>query len=153
MRDSVGQALGVGKGSVAVMDLETGVLQHFSKHLVDPVTGTSLQEPQPHTFSFNSPQGYCPHCKGLGTIVDVNVDTIIPDRTKSIADGAIAPLGKVRESRKFDIVRSIARKYGFSLYEPIGTLPDEAFLCSCTVPTNCSGWETGTYPRWRPGAA
>ena len=126
VRDSVAQALSAGKGSVAVMDLETGAMQHFSKHLVDPVTGTSLQEPQPHTFSFNSPQGYCPHCKGLGTIVDVNVDTIIPDRTKSIADGAIVPLGKVRESRKFDIVRSIARKYGFSLYEPIGTLPDEA---------------------------
>ena len=126
VRDSVAQALGVGKGSVAVMDLETGALQHFSKHLVDPVTGTSLQEPQPHTFSFNSPQGYCPHCKGLGTIVDVNVDTIVPDRTKSIAEGAIVPLGKVRESKKFDIVRSIARKYGFSLYEPIGTLPDEA---------------------------
>ena len=126
VRDSVAQALGAGKGSVAVMDLETGALQHFSKHLVDPVTGTSLQEPQPHTFSFNSPQGYCPHCKGLGTIVDVNVDTIIPDRTKSIADGAIAPLGKIRESKKFDIVRSITRKYGFSLYEPIGTLPDEA---------------------------
>ena len=126
IRDSVAHALNVGKGSVAVMDLETGALQHFSKHLVDPETGTSLQEPQPHTFSFNSPQGYCPHCKGLGTIVDVNIDTIIPDRTKSIADGAIVPLGKVRESRKFDIVRSIARKYGFSLYEPVGTLPDEA---------------------------
>jgi excinuclease ABC subunit A len=126
IRDSVGHALNIGKGSVAVMDLETGALQHFSKHLVDPETGTSLQEPQPHTFSFNSPQGYCPHCKGLGTIVDVNIDTIVPDRTKSIADGAIAPLGKVRESRKFDIVRSIARKYGFSLYEPVGTLPDEA---------------------------
>ena len=126
VRDSVAQALAAGKGSVAVMDLETGKLQHFSKHLVDPVTGTSLQEPQPHTFSFNSPQGYCPHCKGLGTIIDVNVDTIVPDRTVSIADGAIVPLGKVRESKKFDIVRSIARKYGFSLYEPIGTLPDEA---------------------------
>ena len=128
VRDSVVHALDAGKGSVAVMDLETGVLQHFSKHLVDPETGTSLQEPQPHTFSFNSPQGYCPHCKGLGTIVDVNVDSIIPDRTKSIADGAIVPLGKVRESKKFDIVRSIARKYGFSLYDPIGTLPDEAVM-------------------------
>ena len=128
VRDSVGHALNVGKGSVAVMDLETGTLRHFSKHLVDPETGTSLQEPQPHTFSFNSPQGYCPHCKGLGTIIDVNVDTIVPDRTKSIADGAIVPLGKIRESRKFDIVRSIARKYGFSLYEPIGTLPDEAVM-------------------------
>ena len=128
VRESVGRALEIGKGSVAVMDLETGALQHFSKHLVDPETGTSLQEPQPHSFSFNSPQGYCPHCKGLGTIVDVNVDAIIPDRTKSIADGAIVPLGKVRESKKFDIVRSIARKYGFSLYEPVGTLPDEAVM-------------------------
>ena len=128
IRDSVNRALDTGKGAVAVMDLESGSLQHFSKHLVDPVTGTSLQEPQPHTFSFNSPQGYCPHCKGLGTIVDVSVESIIPDRTRSIADGAIVPLGKVRESRKFDIVRSIARKYGFSLYEPIGTLPDEAVM-------------------------
>ena len=128
IRDSVSRALDTGKGAVAVMDLESGSLQHFSKHLVDPVTGTSLQEPQPHTFSFNSPQGYCPHCKGLGTIVDVSVESIIPDRTRSIADGAIVPLGKVRESRKFDIVRSIARKYGFSLYEPIGTLPDEAVM-------------------------
>ncbi len=128
VRESVARALETGKGSVAVMDLGTGALRHFSKHLVDPETGTSLQEPQPHTFSFNSPQGYCPHCKGLGTIVDVNVDAIIPDRTKSIADGAIVPLGKVRESKKFDIVRSIARKYGFSLYEPVGTLPDEAVM-------------------------
>ena len=126
VRDSVGQALNIGKGSLAVMDLDTGVLRHFSKHLVDPESGTSLQEPQPHSFSFNSPQGYCPHCKGLGTIVDVNVDTIIPDRTRSIADGAIVPLGRIRESRKFDIIRSIARKYNFSLYEPVGTLPDEA---------------------------
>ncbi|MBR1706457.1 MAG: excinuclease ABC subunit UvrA [Bacteroidales bacterium] len=126
VRDSVSRALGIGKGSVAVMDQETGRLEHFSKHLVDPESGTSLQEPQPHSFSFNSPQGYCPHCKGLGTIVDVNLDTIIPDRSVSIADGAITPLGKVRESRKFDIIRSIARKFNFSLYDPIAAIPDEA---------------------------
>ncbi|MBO4634092.1 MAG: excinuclease ABC subunit UvrA [Bacteroidales bacterium] len=125
VRDSVGRALGIGKGSVAVLDLETDKLAHFSKHLVDPESGLSLQEPQPHSFSFNSPQGYCPHCKGLGTIVDVNIDTIIPDRSKSVADGGIVPLGKVRENRKSEIIRAIARKYGFSLYDPIGTLPDE----------------------------
>ena len=126
VRDSVASALNLGKGSLAVLDMETGAVSHYSKHLVDPDTGVSLQEPQPHSFSFNSPEGYCPHCKGLGTIVDVNPDTIIPDRSKSIADGAILPLGKIRENKKFDIIRSIARKYSFSLYDPVETLPDEA---------------------------
>ena len=126
VRESVATALNLGKGSLAVLELESGKVSHFSKHLVDPDSGVSLQEPQPHSFSFNSPEGYCPHCKGLGMIVDVNMDTIIPDRTKSIADGAIIPLGKVRENRKFDIIRSIARKYGFSLYDPVEAVPDEA---------------------------
>ncbi len=126
VRESVARALNVGKGSLAVLDRESGALAHFSKHLVDPESGVSLQEPQPHSFSFNSPQGYCPHCKGLGTIVDVNIDTIIPDRSKSVADGAIVPLGRVRENRKFDIIRAIARKYNFSLYDPFDALPDEA---------------------------
>ena len=126
IRSSVMTALGLGKGSVAVMDHETGVLHHYSKHFVDPDSGTSLQEPAPHTFSFNSPEGYCPHCKGLGMIVDVNMDTIVPDRSLSIADGAIAPLGKVRETRKFEVIRAIARKYGFSLYDPVSEIPEEA---------------------------
>ena len=126
IRDSVARALNIGKGSVAVLDMETEKLAHFSKHLVDPDSGLSLQEPQPHSFSFNSPQGYCPHCKGLGTIVDVNMDSIIPDRSLSVADGAIVPLGKVRENRKFDIIRAIARKYNFSLFDPVAAIPDEA---------------------------
>ena len=125
IKDSVMSALNFGKGSLAVMDMETEELSHYSKHLVCPDTGLSLAEPAPHSFSFNSPQGYCPHCKGLGIIVDVNIDTIIPDRSKSIADGAIVPLGKIRETKKFDVIRSIARKYGFSLYDPIEELSDE----------------------------
>ena len=125
IRDSVMTALTYGKGSLAVMDQESGQLNHYSKHLVCPDTGLSLAEPAPHSFSFNSPQGYCPHCKGLGQIVDVNMETIIPDRSISIAEGGIVPLGKVRETRKFDIIRSIARKYNFSLYDPIDELPDE----------------------------
>jgi len=125
IRDSVMSALNFGKGSLAVMDAESGVLNHYSKHLVCPDTGISLAEPAPHSFSFNSPQGYCPHCKGLGIIVDVNMDTIIPDRSISIADGGIVPLGKIRETKKFDIIRSIARKYSFSLYDPIEELSDE----------------------------
>ena len=125
IRDSVMSALNFGKGSVAVMDMETEEVSHYSKHLVCPDTGISLSEPAPHSFSFNSPQGYCPHCKGLGIIVDVNIDTVIPDRSVSIADGGVVPLGKIRETKKFDIIRSIARKYNFSLYDPIEELPDE----------------------------
>ncbi|MBQ8837734.1 MAG: excinuclease ABC subunit UvrA, partial [Bacteroidales bacterium] len=125
IKDSVMSALNFGKGSLAVMDMETEAVHHYSKHLVCPDTGVSLAEPAPHSFSFNSPQGYCPHCKGLGIIVDVNMDTVIPDRSKSIADGGIVPLGKIRETRKFDIIRSIARKYNVSLYDPIDELPDE----------------------------
>ena len=125
IKSSVMSALNFGKGSLAIMDMETEEVQHYSKHLVCPDTGLSLAEPAPHSFSFNSPQGYCPHCKGLGIIVDVNMDTIIPDRSVSIADGGIVPLGKIRETKKFDVIRSIARKYNFSLYDPIEELPDE----------------------------
>ena len=123
IRASVASALTIGKGSVAVMDYETGVLRHFSKHLVDPETGLSLQEPAPHSFSFNSPEGYCPHCKGLGTIVDVNINNIVPDPELSIAEGGIVPLGRLREGKKFEIIRAMARKHDFSLYEPIASLP------------------------------
>ena len=125
IKSSVMSALNLGKGSLAIMDQETGDVHHFSKHLVCPDTGISLAEPAPHSFSFNSPQGYCTHCKGLGIIVDVNMDTIIPNRSVSIADGGIIPLGKIRETKKFDVIRSIARKYNFSLYDPIEELPDE----------------------------
>jgi len=125
IRESVMTTLNFGKGSLAVMDMETSEVRHFSKHLVCPDTGLSLAEPAPHSFSFNSPQGYCPHCKGLGMIVDVNIDTIIPDRKLSIAEGGIVPLGKIRENKKFDVIRSIARKYGVSLYDPIEDIPEE----------------------------
>ena len=125
IRASVMTALGMGKGSLAILDHESGELHHYSKHLVDPETGLSLQEPAPHTFSFNSPEGYCPHCKGLGTVVDVNMDAIVPNPELSIAEGGIVPLGKVRENKKFEVIRSIARKYNFSVYDPVGALPDE----------------------------
>lgn len=126
IRDSVTTALSHGKGSISVMDLEDGSLQYFSKHLVCPESGISLPEPAPHSFSFNSPQGYCPNCKGLGKIRNVQIESIIPDRSKSIADGGIIPLGKVRENKKFDLIRSIASKYGFSLFDPIEEIPQEA---------------------------
>ena len=126
VRSSVATALGMGRGSVALLDQQTGAVHHYSKHLVDPENGISLQEPAPHTFSFNSPEGCCPHCKGLGTVPDVSLDTIVPDPGISVADGGIAPLGRIRDGRKFELVRAIARKHNFSLYEPIAALPDEA---------------------------
>ena len=125
IRASVMTALGMGKGALAILDYETGEMHHYSKHLVDPETGLSLQEPAPHSFSFNSPEGYCPHCKGLGTVVNVNMDAVVPDPELSIAEGGIVPLGKVRENKKFEVIRSIARKYNFSLHDPIAALPDE----------------------------
>lgn len=126
IRESVTTALAQGKGELAVMNPDDRKMQYFSKHLVCPDSGISLPEPAPHTFSFNSPRGYCPNCKGLGRIRNVQIDSIIPDKTKSIADGGIIPLGKVRENKKFDIIRSIANKYGFSLFDPIDEIPKDA---------------------------
>ena len=123
LRDSVMTAMNFGKGSIAIMENDS--LQHFSRHLMDEDTGLSVPEPAPHSFSFNSPQGYCPHCKGLGTIVNVDMDRIIPDRSLSIADGAIVPLGEERDNHRFEVVRAIARKYGFSLHDPVETLPED----------------------------
>ncbi len=125
IRSSVAGAIGIGKGSVAVLDPETGVLRHFSKHLVDPESGLSLQEPAPHSFSFNSPEGCCPYCKGLGTVADISMETLIPDPHETIAGGGIVPLGKMRDNRKFEIVRAMARKHDFSLYVPIEEVPQE----------------------------
>ncbi|MBR3074507.1 MAG: excinuclease ABC subunit UvrA, partial [Bacteroidales bacterium] len=125
VRNSVAAAIGLGKGSVAVLSMEDGSLRHFSKHLVDPESGLSLQEPAPHSFSFNSPEGYCPNCKGLGTVADVRMETIIPNVRESIAGGGIIPLGRIRDNRKFEIVRAMARKHHFSLYDPIEDVPPE----------------------------
>lgn len=126
LRKSVETALNFGKGSLAILDAETLSVQHYSRNLICPETGISLPSPEPHSFSFNSPEGYCPHCKGLGTIVDVNIDTIIPDKEVSLAEGGIVPLGALRDNRKFDIIRSIARKYGFSIYDRISAIPEDA---------------------------
>ncbi len=125
IRSSVASAIGIGKGSVAVLSIDDGQLRHFSKHLVDPESGVSLQEPAPHSFSFNSPEGCCPYCKGLGTVADISMEALIPDPHLTIAAGGIAPLGKERANRKFEVVRAMARKHNFSLYEPIEDIPQE----------------------------
>ena len=125
IRNSVMSALTQGKGSLMILDPDTGEVRHFSKHFICPDSGISFPEPAPHTFSFNSPAGACPVCNGLGTIRTVDMAKIVPDSSLSIADGGIAPLGKKRDNAVFTILEAVARKYGFSLYEPIKDISEE----------------------------
>ena len=125
IRNSVMSALTQGKGSLMILDPDTGEVRHFSKHFICPDSGISFPEPAPHTFSFNSPAGACPVCNGLGTIREVDMAKIVPDSSLSIADGGIAPLGKKRDNAVFTVLEAVARKYGFSLYEPIKDISEE----------------------------
>jgi excinuclease ABC subunit A len=124
--ESVRTALKVGKGVMMVWDIVENVTHHFSRFLMDAKTGLSYDEPQPNSFSFNSPYGACQKCDGLGTVSDIELDVIIPDKTKSINKGAILPLGEVRENWTFTQLRAIAKKYKFSLADPINKLSEEA---------------------------
>ena len=126
LRDSVATALRQGGKQMMLFDLETEQIAHFSQELMDPTTGLSYREPAPHNFSFNSPLGACPHCKGLGTVNIVDRDKIIPDPSLSIHDGAIVPLGKYKNSMIFWQVAAICEKYGCTLRTPVKDLPEEA---------------------------
>lgn len=126
VKDSVVSALHIGKGSLAVLDSESGEVRHFSKHLMCPQSGLSFPEPAPHTFSFNSPQGACPHCKGLGMISKADISKIIPDYSKSISAGAITPIGSFKNNMVFAQIEAIAKKYGFSLHDPVSDIPEDA---------------------------
>ena len=125
IRASVLSALTQGKGSLMILDPETGEVRHFSKHFICPDSGISFPEPAPHTFSFNSPAGACPVCNGLGTVREVDMAKIVPDPSLSIADGGIAPLGKKRDNAVFTVLEAVARKYVFSLFDPIKDIPQE----------------------------
>ena len=124
---SVNTALERGKGTVAIIRQgeEEGQLRFFSMHLMDADTGESLPEPAPFTFSFNSPQGACPVCKGLGYITRIDLERIIPDPSKTINGGGIIPIGKYKDSDTFRILEAMAAKYGFSLNTPIRDLPED----------------------------
>ena len=126
IRESVGNALNQGKGSLAILSLDDDTLQHFSRNLVCPDTGLSIEPPAPYTFSFNSPQGACPHCRGLGMVARADIDKIIPDRSRSIADGGIESVGPMRGNTLFRYLEAIARRYKFSLHDPIDTIPQDA---------------------------
>ncbi|MBE6245247.1 MAG: excinuclease ABC subunit UvrA [Bacteroidales bacterium] len=124
---SVSTALERGKGTIAIIrqGKEDETLRFFSMHLMDEDSGESLPEPAPFTFSFNSPQGACPKCKGLGYITRIDMERIIPDPSKTINGGGIVPIGKYKDSDTFRILEAMARKYGFSLNSPISSLPEE----------------------------
>ncbi len=125
IRNSVYTALNQGKGSLMVLDVTTGELRHFSKFFICPDSGVSFPEPAPHTFSFNSPSGACPRCGGLGTIKEIDRAKLIPDDSMSIADGGIVPLGKKRDNNLFALLDAVARRYEFSLFDPIKDIPEE----------------------------
>lgn len=126
LRSSVESALKQGDKQMMVMDLDTEEIRHYSQHLMDPATGLSYPEPAPHNFSFNSPQGACRRCKGLGTVNLVDEEKVIPDKSKSIYDGAIAPLGKYKNSLIFWQIEAICKQYGCTLKTPVKELPEEA---------------------------
>ena len=126
LRDSVLFALDQGDGVMMILDPEVNEPDYFSRFLMCPSTGISYNEPAPHTFSFNSPQGACPRCNGLGVVSEVDVKKIIPDDRVSIRDGGLEPIGKYRNTWIFWQLEAIADKYGFSLDTAIKNIPDEA---------------------------
>lgn len=126
VRDSVSAALNQGKGSLILMGVNDRTLEHLSRNLVCPDTGISFDVPAPHSFSFNSPQGACPHCHGLGTIAKIDIEKIIPDQNSSIADGGIEIIGPMRGNAVFNTLEAIARKFHFSLHDSIKDIPGDA---------------------------
>ena len=126
LKKSVQMAMKQGEGLIMIIDYETGSVKHFSRRLMCPTTGISYSDPAPNTFSFNSPQGACPRCKGLGYINEIDLNKVIPNRNHSIHDGAIAPLGKYKSQMIFWQIAAILRNYDCDLKTPVNAIPDEA---------------------------
>ena len=126
LRASVATAMQQGEGELMVYDADTEELRHYSKRLMCPETGLSYRDPAPHNFSFNSPQGACPRCKGLGFVSLIDLDKVIPDRSLSVYDGAILPLGKYKNSMIFWQIDALLEKYDATVKTPVKDLPEEA---------------------------
>ena len=137
LKQSIETALQVGKGVMMVLDADSDTPKYFSRQLMCPTTGISYPEPAPHSFSFNSPQGACPKCKGMGHFASVDVGRIIPNPKLSIAAGAIEPLGKAKKNLIFAQLEAIGELYGFDLQTPVEDIPEEgldALLYGTTEP-------------------
>ena len=126
LKKTIQIAMKQGEGLLMIMDYETGAVKHFSKRLMCPTSGISYSDPAPNTFSFNSPQGACPRCKGLGYINEIDLEKVIPNRKVSIHDGGITPLGKYKSQMIFWQIDAILHKYECTLKTPIADIPEEA---------------------------
>lgn len=126
LKESLRVAMKQGDGLVLVLDMETNEIRHFSRRLMDPVTGLSYSEPAPHNFSFNSPQGACSKCKGLGQVNLLDINKIVPDTSLSIYNGGIVALGKYKNSLIFWQIEAICEKHGVTIKTPIQDIPEEA---------------------------
>lgn len=125
LMESVGKALQQGDKEMMVYDVDADTVAYYSQELMDPATGISYHDPAPHNFSFNSPQGACPRCKGLGYVNIVDRAKIVPDEKLSIARGAILPLGRYHDSLIFLQIRAILENHGFTIDTPFGELSEE----------------------------
>jgi excinuclease ABC subunit A len=126
LKKSVALAMKQGEGLIMILDKDTNEAKFFSKRLMCPTSGISYSDPAPNNFSFNSPQGACPHCKGLGYINEIDLKKVIPDRKLSIHEGGIAPLGKYKNQMIFWQIDAVLKKYDLSLKTPISDIPEEA---------------------------
>ena len=125
LRKSVQIAMKQGDGMLMIMDKDNGEIKNFSKRLMDPVTGIAYGDPAPNVFSFNSPEGACPHCKGLGVISEIDLKKVMPDPRQSIYEGGIAPLGKYKNTMLFWQIESILASHGLTLKTPIADIPED----------------------------
>jgi excinuclease ABC, A subunit len=126
LRDSLQIAMRNGQGIVMILDHDTQEAKYYSRQLMCPTTGISYNEPAPHNFSFNSPQGACPKCNGLGTISETDLEKIVPDNSKSIQNGGIAPLGAHKNTLVFWQIEALGEMYGFTMKTPIKDIPEDA---------------------------
>lgn len=126
LRQSVSTAMQQGGGLIMVFDMETGEVRHYSRRLMCPTSGIAYRDPAPHDFSFNSPQGACPRCKGLGVVSLIDEEKVFPDSKLSVRQGGIAPLGKARQAMIFWQIQAILERYGATLDTPVGEFPREA---------------------------
>ena len=126
LKASVATAMKNGKGVMMVKEYDGDTLKYYSRNLMCPDSGVSYNDPAPHSFSFNSPHGACPKCKGLGYITAVDLDKIVPDKSLSVYDGGILPLGKYKNSILFWQIDTVLKKHGADLHTPIQNLPEDA---------------------------
>ena len=122
---SLKEAMRQGKGTMALYDYEADGMRYYSRHLMCPTTGVAFEDPAPHTFSFNAPQGACPRCSGLGVEAVFDRDKIIPDENRSLSEGAIEPLGKYKNNKIFTLLTILGRRYDFTLDDPVNTISEE----------------------------